>query len=71
MPHCRNCGAHVTEDYVRVLAPPEADTVRACPDCPDMIRTFDGSVREARSPRHQTTEHTEYDPEYATDGGQA
>lgn len=71
MPECQNCGHHVSDDYVRVLAPRDADTVRACPDCPDVVREYDGSVREARSTRHQTTEHTEYDPEFAADGGQA
>lgn len=51
MPKCRNCGGFVTENYVRVFAPPEIDGVRVCPNCEDKLR--DGSqVREAHSPRH-------------------
>lgn len=50
MPHCQNCGEHVTRAYVRVFAPPEEETARVCPNCEDLIR--DGSdVRLARSTR--------------------
>lgn len=52
MPNCANCESFVTEDYVRVFAPDDMDTVRVCPDCPDRLR--DGAeIREARSTRHQ------------------
>jgi len=51
MAECDNCGAFVTEQYVRVFAPPGMDTVRVCPNCPDMVREG-GDVREAKSPRH-------------------
>ena len=50
MPECKNCGAFVTEQYVRVFAPTGMDTVRVCPNCPDMVREG-GDVREAKSPR--------------------
>ena len=50
MAECDNCGAFVTEQYVRVFAPPGMDTVRVCPECPDMVREG-GGVREAKSPR--------------------
>lgn len=50
MPDCKNCGAFVTERYVRVFSPPELDTVRVCPRCEDMIREG-AEVREAKSPR--------------------
>lgn len=50
MPHCQNCGAFVTRDYVRVFSRGDADAVQACPECPDRIRV-DGQVREARSTR--------------------
>ncbi len=50
MPECKNCGAFVTDQYVRVFAPSEMDTVRVCPECPDMLRS-DGEVREAKSRR--------------------
>jgi hypothetical protein len=50
MPDCLNCGAFVTEQYVRVFAPTGMDTVRVCPNCPDMLR--DGNdVRDAKAPR--------------------
>lgn len=51
MPECRNCGSHVTEDYVRVFGKDGADTVDVCPECPDKIRTSYGKVRDARSTR--------------------
>ncbi|WP_164974775.1 DUF7563 family protein [Halegenticoccus tardaugens] len=50
MPECQNCGAFVTERYVRVFAPDGYTDVRVCPACEDKVR--DGaSVREARSKR--------------------
>jgi hypothetical protein len=50
MPDCLNCSAFVTEQYVRVFAPTRMDTVRVCPNCPDMVR--DGNdVREAKASR--------------------
>lgn len=50
MAECDNCGAVVTEQYVRVFAPTGMNTVQACPRCPDLVR--DGAeVREAKSPR--------------------
>lgn len=56
MPECDNCERFVTNTYVRVFAPEGMDTVRLCPNCPDMIRESNaggsgGQVREARSPR--------------------
>lgn len=51
MPECLNCGAFVTERYVRVFAPDGYDQPRVCPHCEDVIR--DGNdVREARSTRN-------------------
>jgi NAD-dependent SIR2 family protein deacetylase len=50
MAECDNCGAAVTEQYVRVFAPNEMETVRVCPNCPDMVREK-GEVREAKSSR--------------------
>lgn len=50
MPHCANCDSFVTEQYVKVFAPSEMNTVRVCPNCEDMLR--DGAeIREARSAR--------------------
>ena len=37
MPRCQNCGAHVTERYVRVCEPEGRETARACPNC-DLAR---------------------------------
>ena len=50
MAECENCGEFVTEQYVRVFAPPGMETVRVCPNCPDMVREG-AKVREAKSPR--------------------
>ena len=50
MPECENCGEFVTEQYVRVFAPTGMETVRACPNCPDMVRGGAG-VREAKASR--------------------
>jgi hypothetical protein len=50
MPAYENCGGFVTEQYVRVFAPSEMDSVRICPNCPDLLRE-NGKVREAKSPR--------------------
>ncbi|WP_420825971.1 DUF7563 family protein [Halococcus salsus] len=52
MPKCDNCGAFVTQQYVRVFAPTGFNTVRVCPDCPDMLRDG-GDIREAKSNRRQ------------------
>jgi hypothetical protein len=51
MPECRNCGAFVTDDYVRVFAPNGMDGPRVCPNCEDMVRDG-GDVREARAKRN-------------------
>lgn len=50
MPKCDNCGAHITEQYVRVFAPEGADGVGVCPWCPDLVRDGAGA-RPARSNR--------------------
>ena len=50
MPKCLNCGAFVTETYVRVREPEGFQDARCCPECPDKIRDG-GDVRDARSPR--------------------
>ena len=50
MPECLNCGAFVTEQYVRVFAPDGMTQPRVCPYCPDKVR--DGAeVREAQGIR--------------------
>ena len=50
MPECENCGKFVTVQYVRVFAPTGMETVRACPNCPDLVRR-NGEIREAKSSR--------------------
>jgi hypothetical protein len=50
MPECQTYGRFVTDQYMRVFAPTGMDTVRVCPNCPDMVRE-DGDMREAKSPR--------------------
>ncbi|WP_435129083.1 DUF7563 family protein [Halobaculum sp. D14] len=50
MAECQNCGAFVTEEYVKVFAPESMSDPRVCPQCTDKVR--DGAdVREARSKR--------------------
>jgi len=50
MPECQNCGAFVTEQYVRVFTPTGNAGPRVCPYCEDKLR--DGAtVRDARSSR--------------------
>lgn len=51
MPNCKNCGAFVTDQYVRVFASTGMDAVRVCPNCEDKLREK-GKIREAHSPRH-------------------
>ncbi|WP_425601750.1 DUF7563 family protein [Haloplanus pelagicus] len=48
MPECQNCGAHVTEQYVRVFTPDNVDAPRACPRCEDMTRSG-SKPRESRT----------------------
>ena len=52
-PHCRNCGAHVSERYVRVFSRRGVDHVECCPDCEDCVRQG-GIVREAKVPADET-----------------
>jgi len=33
MPRCHTCNGHVTDNYVHVFAPFDADTIDACPNC--------------------------------------
>lgn len=49
MPHCQNCAAFVTQNYVDVFA--KDDEVYCCPQCPDTVRGSDGRPRAARSSR--------------------
>lgn len=37
MPECKNCGAHVSDAYVRVCVPEGRDVPTTCPHCPDEI----------------------------------
>lgn len=46
-PFCENCDGFVSARYVRVFAPEGAETVEACPDCPDLIRAG-GEIRERK-----------------------
>ena len=51
MPHCE-CGAHVTERYLRVCEPAHRETARTCPNC-DLVRDGPG-VRERTHTRLKT-----------------
>jgi hypothetical protein len=76
MPECRNCGAFVTSDYVRVRSLSDEPGVAACPQCEDRIWGRDGKPRPAKSNRDTGAEPATYDPaadpttDVATDGGQ-
>lgn len=50
MPECKGCGSVVSKDYVRVFTPEDLDQPRACPRCPDRVRSG-AEVREARATR--------------------
>lgn len=45
---CKGCGSHVRKDYVRVFSPDGDDRPRCCPNCEDLIREPDGTIREKR-----------------------
>lgn len=47
---CDNCGAAVSDNYVRVFSP-DGEGVECCPRCPDMCRV-DGVARPAQNGRH-------------------
>lgn len=64
MPHCQNCGSHVTKDYARVFTPDDVDQPRCCPECPDKLRD-NGRIRDARATRENTEAPTTYDAEKA------
>jgi len=62
MPDCQNCGHHVSSDYVRVFAQPDADEVYCCPWCDTAIRR-NGQLGEAKTERADPHAQTTYDPE--------
>ena len=45
MPHCRNCDAHVTEQFARVLGDNE-DDVHGCPECTPQTDIYDGAAAQ-------------------------
>lgn len=47
---CQGCGAAVSEQYARVFAYEDEETVRCCPWCEDVVRR-DGKVDEAKAAR--------------------
>lgn len=49
MAECRNCGHHVSAEYVRVRSIDDRPGVAICPHCPDKTWA-DGRPRDARSP---------------------
>ncbi|RLM32670.1 hypothetical protein [Haloarcula sp. Atlit-120R] len=71
MARCQNCESHVTEQYVAVFAPNDADHPRCCPNCEDKIREG-ADVRDARAHRGGNGEDPiSYDPEMFAGGGSA
>lgn len=53
MRQCGNCGAHVDPSFVRVLEPDECQQARCCPECPDLIRRYDGVEERHEHDRHR------------------
>jgi len=51
-PECRNCGAHLTSDFIRVFSR-DGDGIDWCPWCPETVRGSGAQPREARSQRGQ------------------
>jgi hypothetical protein len=47
MAECEHCGGFVSTQYVRVFAPAGRTTVRTCPQCPELRRENDGSIRHS------------------------
>jgi len=45
MPQCRNCDAHVTEQFARVLGDNE-DDVHGCPECTPQTDIYDGAAAQ-------------------------
>lgn len=42
MPHCENCGGHISTEFMRVVAPSQfvdRDALPICPECPDIARS--------------------------------
>lgn len=54
MPECQNCGAFVTDGYVRVFEPVGVDRPECCPWCPDMVRDERGRARERHTKSART-----------------
>jgi hypothetical protein len=46
--YCGNCGHHLTKEFIRVFESDESEA-RCCPNCDNLIREGDGTVREKRS----------------------
>ena len=49
-PECDNCGATVSDRFVRVFSP-DGQSVRACPRCEDMTRDKSGRPRPTKAPK--------------------
>lgn len=46
---CQNCGAHVDKQFARVFEPEHEGAPRACPNCEDLVREGDGTIRQKRT----------------------
>lgn len=46
---CQNCGAHVDKQFAKVFEPEHEGAPRACPNCEDLVREGDGTIRQKRT----------------------
>jgi len=46
---CQNCGTSISAQYVKVYEPDGVEQPRACPNCDDVVREGDGTIRESRT----------------------
>jgi hypothetical protein len=46
---CQNCGSHVSKQFVKVFEGADEGRPRCCPNCDDLVREGDGTVREKRT----------------------
>lgn len=46
---CQNCGSHVDKQFAKVFEPEREGAPRCCPNCEDLVREGDGTIRPARN----------------------
>ncbi|ELY70820.1 hypothetical protein C490_06002 [Natronobacterium gregoryi SP2] len=46
---CQNCGSHVDKQFAKVFEPEKEGAPRCCPNCENLVREGDGTIRPARN----------------------